>query len=193
MEQQSWILRRVGGITITIILLSAGVLFGLEYLEAKVVGDLGTIALGVYSLVFTVGTLLGLLIAIPKLLGIFTPENSDAANLLLLAFEIGLVVPAAFGQVCRHLSLQFGGFSGVDGSAPILPPGTISIWDIFALSWLLDAITFNASHVFGWMTTPIQSNTWWSGVLVVIFSIIVDIVLFAGALNVLHVVRRRRG
>src|SRR6476660_2265238 len=102
MEQTSWILRRVGGITITIILLSAGVLFGLEYLEAKVVGDLGAIALGVYGLVFIIGTLLGLLIAIPKLLGLFTPENSDAADLLLLAFEIGLVVPVAFGQVCRH-------------------------------------------------------------------------------------------
>jgi hypothetical protein len=89
--------------------------------------------------------------------------------------------PSLFGALCAGLLTQFGGFSGV---------GNNPDWNQFGYSWLFDSLTFNATQVAGF-TTPIQPSTWWSDALVVLFSFVSDVVLFAALVNVVRALFRR--
>jgi hypothetical protein len=97
-------------------------------------------------------------------------------------------LPISFAGLCRALFLQFGGFTGVHEGAQVHSILADVPWSSFAYSWLLDSLTFNASQMFGWVTTPIQPVAWWSRLLVVGFSVVADTILFASVVNVIRTV-----
>jgi hypothetical protein len=191
-RETNWLRRNFIGLIVAFMVLSTVTVFVVDSVEGAG-GDNGVLDIAVYGSILAAGTLIALFFSLPRLLGLFTPENSERSDLVLLVLFLGLTIPAAFGRTCRGLSLLYGGFSGIDRSAPIVAQNVVNHWDTFAYSWLLDSFTFNASQVFNWIPTPIHPTAWWAGLLVVGFSIVADTILFAGVINVFRLVRSRRG
>jgi hypothetical protein len=156
-------------------------------------GDLGMFAFAAYFVGFAGVSALGIVFASRRLLSGFIQlddnpggflQGADNVSMVVVFFIVLLFAPIAFGQMCRELFIQFGGFTGVQGANSYSVIGMIfGDWTNFAYSWLLNSLTFNATQVFGWATTPIQASAWWSGWLIVLFSVVADFVLFAGLLN----------
>lgn len=169
-----------------------GLILGTEWLQTTALGDLGMIAIAAYGLAFALGSASALIFVGQRLLRAAASEQGSALGLLPAAGSIWFVVPIAFGQVCRELFLQFGGFAGVHSTSVTAALFGNPDWSIFAFSWLLSTMTFNASQIFGWVTTPIQATAWWSGILIVLFSIVSDVVLVAGLINLLQLILHQR-
>jgi hypothetical protein len=100
-----------------------------------------------------------------------------------------LAYPWFFSGLCQGLSLQYGGFAGAPPAGQGLDLAfPYPSWAIFGFSWFLDSVTFNASQLGNWLPTSIQPTAWWSNVLVWLFSVVSDALLFAVIVNILRLV-----
>jgi hypothetical protein len=162
-----------------------GLLYAIATLEKDKFGDLGLIAVVGDGLVSIGSMSIALVFLVPRLVRGF--RKSDVGKVFPLAFGVIIVTTGAFGELCRELYIQFGGFSGVQTAFPFTHyiPGN-SPWVKFAASWLLNTFTFNASQLFGWMTTPIQATAWWSRSLIVLFSLASGLVLFSAVISMVR-------
>lgn len=160
------------------------------WLTPRALGGVG-IALG--SFAWGALTISAFLLAIPQV----APRQSPATRGLGLGWYAAalrlllhlILMPVSFALMCQQFFVVFGGFTGtgVRGNdaivALIAPP---SGWIEFAIAWLVDSVTFSASQVFGLTETSIQSTTWWSGALVVLYSFVAQWVVLAAIFNVLR-------
>jgi hypothetical protein len=144
----------------------------------------GVVHVGVYILALLLMTVGGLAFAVPQ----FLPDalHRGRNEILQGLGAIFFFLPLSFSEVCREFFHQFGGFTGIPSGDRVVFTAFSANWATFAFSWLFDSLTFNASQVFGWVQTPIQATAWWSGLLIVGFSVVSDVILFGSVINLLR-------
>lgn len=112
-----------------------------------------------------------------------------------------LVVPLSFAILSHALYHSTGGFAGVPATGDIallksnysipsmLFPSSSgrpqSAWAAYAVSWLIDTLTFNGSQIGRWINSPIRPTAWWSAVLLWLYCIACDVIVLAAVLNLL--------
>jgi hypothetical protein len=110
---------------------------------------------------------------------------------ILAGISVILIYPLPYSFLCAGLCSPYGGFAGVPLNA--VSKGD---WLTFAYSWFFDSVTTNATQLAHWPASPIQPTALWSNVLVWLFCVVSDFVLFSGLINVWrvfwHAVTRRR-
>jgi hypothetical protein len=98
-----------------------------------------------------------------------------------------LMIPLSFGFLCQDLSLLYGGFAGMPAHESFI--ATRLDWLGFGLAWLFDTLSFNASQIFQWSTTPIYPTTVWSGGLLWAYCVVMDLIVLAGLINIVLLLR----
>jgi hypothetical protein len=133
----------------------------------------------VFGLIFIVGVTAWELLFVIR--GFFAPPEFRCFGIMMA--PIGtlalLIYPSWFGDLFQGLYSSYGGFAGVAQNAD-------AAWSTFAYSWFLDSVTFNASQIWDWLPTPIRPTAWWSDLLLWVFCLVSDFILYAGLVNMLR-------
>jgi hypothetical protein len=84
-----------------------------------------------------------------------------------------------FGSSSHYLFSLYGEIADV----PHIADG-----NAFAYSWFVDTVTFNASQIWAWLPTAFRPSVWWSNMILWLFCLVSDFILYAGLINALRLV-----
>ncbi|HEY7021168.1 MAG TPA: hypothetical protein VH349_08625 [Ktedonobacterales bacterium] len=140
-------------------------------------------AVVVYALVLVL-TLIFVVIALYLDDDWFAKAKTDPARRnagIAFAASIFVLLVGAFGGLCRHLFLLFGGFSA----------SRLGYWDWlrYSISWVLDNGLFNTAQIFDWQVSDIHATAIWARVLALIFNITLEILAFGALFTYIRVYR----
>lgn len=95
-----------------------------------------------------------------------------------------VAILVSFSELCRHLTLQFGGFAA----------NQMGYWHWlrFGVSWIADNVLFNSSQILGWDVSEIRPIEPWAQILTVVFNVSLDLAAIAAVVKWLQIVRSIR-